>query len=1171
MNKKTYNMKGFVREKTSCGHSPLVRWERILSPSGAYSQSVGNVLHTLRYAIILMMVMTGVNVWGQTNITSLSEITSADGHYIITSDIDASGFTTSIPSFTGTLEAAIDPQTHMPYKIQKLDAPLFATLTGTVKNLVLENVGISGHTGNTGAIACTANGAARLYNIGILSGSVGGTGYTGGLVGLLGGQAHVVNCYSFATITEGTTVGGIVGRNDVASTQTNINTTTHLLEATMVMNCMFYGDITAGSAVSPIYGGENINNQNSGGLTTFNYYAYDKLKSKTIADTNFKCALAVEERFLTRFDIYRQLLNSNKKLAAIYATGSADNADQKMLKWVLETADRTIDNPKPYPILKEQGKYPSIINYDIRDLADYSEENRNKGLKTGTLTVTINSVGSNAPEGAAITDGSLTLTRTDKDFDRFNFNYDKVQLPYYNDVGTGNYTENRVVTGWKITAVTGGTLGIFTAADEYGGYNFADRNCTNKDIYSVSGRVFSQGAYYDVPYGVTGITIEPYWGVAAYVSDQYYDVVYKEVKNNNYSGQSVSGLGTQYNSNPDNTSFNGTTQKVYTTIEAARSSMSIPASGKTVYDYAVVLVGNVHQAAPLYGNGNTPYTIMSVDLDQDNEPDYSFIFSHYNRQNISPIRFDFINVPGTAQAQKPYGTATVQNVSIFNPRGWFEVTNTCLMYLVQFEADNDNKTASPVIFLGGVVDQYTSTKDKDIDKNNTTRTIYIHLGSNAYFKAFGNGTHSDGWYFTRHVPVSVTGGDFDGFYLSGVYRPDAQIKADDAEAYICGGRFEEMAGASQQLIAGNVTWQIYDADITNFYGGGINADKPILGDVTVNIINSHVGTYCGGPKFGDMQKNGTTFSTKYSKNKAGSSTGTYTKSIEKDGIVTTNATGCTFGRFFGAGYGGASSFKLKYFDNTNPDFSKLQPNYINDRGKYFDGNSSTYKSDYGNKGPGVATDFDFEFFIWSSGSVGARFYVNFTTLSLAKTNAVNSNLTNCIINGNFYGGGNLGKVEGKATSVLDNCTVYGNVFGGGFSASKEPVPIRESGFKPNKLPKFNKYSGIFEMGEKSETADYNWKEGTYEINRSAISEADILTDQDLNSLGQVENTDLTLKGNTYVQGVGETGGVFGGGDASAVSGNATVTLQGNTKVLGNVFGGGNKGEVSGKTTVKIEE
>ena len=55
--------------------------------------------------------------------------------------------------------------------------------------------------------------------------------------------------------------------------------------------------------------------------------------------------------------------------------------------------------------------------------------------------------------------------------------------------------------------------------------------------------------------------------------------------------------------------------------------------GTTVYDYAVVLVGNVHQETALT-NGNTPYTIMSADLDFDNEPDYSFIFSHSGRQVI---------------------------------------------------------------------------------------------------------------------------------------------------------------------------------------------------------------------------------------------------------------------------------------------------------------------------------------------------------------------------------------------------------------------------------------------------------------------------------------------------------------------------------------------------------
>ncbi|MBR3528650.1 MAG: hypothetical protein IKN84_03230, partial [Bacteroidales bacterium] len=383
------------------------------------------------------------------NITSLSSITDASGHYVITQDIDASSFTTSIATFSGTLEAAIDPTTKMPYRINNLSVPLFTTLTGTVKNLVIEDVSISANTGNTGAIAATAESAARIYNIGILSGSVGGTGNTGGLVGLLQGTARVVNCYSFATITGGSNVGGIVGNNNATTTASSIKT--------MVMNCMFYGDITGGTTVSPVFGGTNIANL-QGGLNTFNYYAYDELQTTAISNNKYNSALAVEEKFLKRHEFYRLLLNSNKKLAAFYVTGNVADGGQ-MLKWVLETADRTIDNPKPYPILKAQGYYPSIINPDIANAPDSATVGRNHGGKVGrTLSVTISSAqttgGQTKPTGAAITTSSLTLQRTDKDFDRFNYNYDKVQLPYYNDVGTGNYTGNRVVTGWKITAIT---------------------------------------------------------------------------------------------------------------------------------------------------------------------------------------------------------------------------------------------------------------------------------------------------------------------------------------------------------------------------------------------------------------------------------------------------------------------------------------------------------------------------------------------------------------------------------------------------------------------------------------------------------------------------------------------------------------------------------------------
>ena len=184
--------------------------------------------------------------------------------------------------------------------------------------------------------------------------------------------------------------------------------------------------------VSPIYGGLNINNL-EGGLNTFNYYAYDKLKTTAITSGKYNCALAVEDKYLNRFEFYRLLLNSNKKLAAFYATGSADNGNQ-MAKWVLETADRSISGRKPYeyPILKAQKFYPSIINPDIANAPDSATVGRNKGgrlpFPRRTLTVIISSSktdgGQTWPSGASLKRTYLELTRTDKDKDRFNFNYE---------------------------------------------------------------------------------------------------------------------------------------------------------------------------------------------------------------------------------------------------------------------------------------------------------------------------------------------------------------------------------------------------------------------------------------------------------------------------------------------------------------------------------------------------------------------------------------------------------------------------------------------------------------------------------------------------------------------------------------------------------------------------
>ena len=1097
----------------------------------------------LIFNILVLLLCFSANA--QTDITSLSDITDADGQYRINSDIN--GGTPGVTIFNGTLEAAIDPATHMPYRINGLTAPLFTTLTGTVKNLVLEDVAISGNTGNTGAIAGTANGAARIYNVGILSGSVGGTTNTGGLVGLLEGTARVVNCYSFATITSGTNVGGIVGNNNTTTTASSIKT--------MVMNCMFYGDITGGSTKSPVYGGTNINNLNSGGLNTFNYYAYEQLPTSHITSGKYNCALAVEEKFLNRFEFYRLLLNSNKKLAAFYVTGNVADANQ-MLKWVLETADRTIDNPKPYPVLKAQGYYPSIINPDIDHAPDSATVGRNHGGKLGkTLSVTISGVGSNAPSGASISTSSLTLQRTDKDFDRFNYNYDKVQLPYYNDVGTGNYTENRVVTGWKITAITAVAGDPYTSANypttgikDYPDHNYADRKSSNKDLYTVSGRVFSQGAYFDVPYGVTSITIEPYWAKAVYIADPNYDVVYKTDYTNG-NKQNVTQTGTQLvpdGSTP--TTFNG--QKAETSIERAlnyiaNTTTGLGGLGPTVYDNALVLMGNLHLAT-VPQNGTNHFTMMSVDMDNDHEPDYSLIYHHIGRSSITPIRFDFLNIPGTAQAQKPNGASLICNFTIVKTRGWFEVSNTAIIYSSQFEyenLDNNTKTDAPLILLGGVFDQFVSTQSKAV----TGKTIYIHVGGNVQINSFGLGTHSDGGESTPHVPVSVTGGEFPGFYLTGTYKADAKVRTDNAECYISGGYFHEAAGASLEQIDGNVRWQIYNADIDNFFGGGTNDAKPIKGDVTVDIYNSHVGTYCGGPKFGNMQ--------------AGKK-------------VTTRAEGCVFGTYFGAGYGGTSLSKKKYYDLDTYNWNTLQGYYTADRGKYFDGSttpsSQNSGKDYGKKGPGVATDFDYEFFVWSSGKTGARFFVKFAAFSLAQCNDLESKLKNCTIENNFYGGGSLGKVDGSVTSELDGCTVNGNVYGAGYSATLPTLQVRDAGFTTT--PNYNSASGMFEPGVFSSTTEFKWKKAseagvtlTNGGSGSDLTNHYVYTDIDLSksNLGSVTgNIKLTLKGTTKVK-----GSVFGGGEESVVGGNTEVIVNDQTRVYGNIYGGGNMGEVGGNTKV----
>lgn len=1174
------------------------------------------------FFLLTAMLSTGT-AWGQRKITDVAGLNAmtASGNYIITADINAAEYAPTLDAaFTGTLTAQAKADGTFPV-ISGLTKPLFTTATdATISNIMLKNVNIS-QSGDVGAIACTANGATRIYNCGILPtspkhdttlanrskvGSSDGQN-CGSLVGMLAGTARVINCFSYANITKGGTksssyfVGGLVGNNSQSSNQDDIKT--------VVVNCMFYGDIKNCSRHAPVYGNTAIANNATTGI---NPYCFFSAKDGTFADasfSNYKVSWPADEEYLTRFEYYRSILNSNRHLMAWWVSGYiADTA--LIAKWVLDPSIA------PYPILKKWGRYPSIINPDPTQTWDPEAGNGAgawqtrssaapyRGKSFGTLSITVNP-GGHAASGVT----STTITRTITDMDTLNhdYGYYKVQLPYYNELfGNpastnhdtrygGNY-KDYVVTGWKITSCRKNGVEYHGShsfvANWESGYNFADRKCTGKDVYDTSGRVFAQGGYYYVPEGVTAITIEAYWGKAVYLHNtgHYLDRVnITSSSGNRMVGSPFSPAGTLSNT------FQG--QTVYDAWHTAVSNLDAATkSGSgdnitlslSVYDQAIVLLSNFQirneNGAVGYNIDSKwhPYTIMSIDQDLDNEPDYCFEFQfrkEYNRDGIQPIRFDFLPVPELGMAVRH--DKNQNTIGIFVPQGHFEITETSWMHTTQFEFDgnkqgalsnNGGKIPGPIILNGGhfeqIVVRYTPY-------NNTQ---YFIMGGHFRMLRFTPGAHTNNDAnntVVRLCAVNCIGGEYPEFYLTGIYNknvnPTLPVQG-NPHCYTNGGLFDTIAGTGYEKLLGNITFKIDHSIIKEFYGGGINGSKPAEGNIDVTIDHSLVRKYCGGPKVGVMSSGKT---------------------------VTTHATGTHFGRYYGGGNGGTS--------------------YYRDQQK--DGNETMPKSDssgwanYGykifnplNTRPGLATVYDltaedkgyhglfeFECFVESNGIATKptiRSYLHWAQFGTTSTGNVTNVLDSCIIDSNFYGGGNLGNVGGNITSTISNSTIYGSVFGGGFSGKIEPFRIHDKSAtifpKVDDAGVMQNPNGKFQYVKNDDGTDrwYTWsnvREPNHDTATHATFQGDdgkwyCFTRVPLTGLGAVSgNVQITLDGNTVVgtetsPGVlkAGTGNVYGGGDDSAVNGNTEVFIKGNAHVLGNVYGGGNNGAVGGTSSVKIQ-
>ena len=1154
-------------------------------------------------------------------ITSLSQISDLTKNYQITADIDGSSLSTSLGNFTGTLDGGF-------HKIYNLSKPLFSSTSGSavIRNITFEAVGID-IDGNAGAVTASAAGSTRIYNCGILpisvdrdangnitgfsGSSVKGTGDVGGLVGTLSGNARVINCYSYANITGGSNVAGIVGQNTTtAITQDNVST------VGMVVNCMFYGEITGGTIIRPVYGGNMIKTDDAKGV---NPYCYFRAKAGFNNDTNFdkvdnyNRSWPADDEYLTRFEYYRSILNSNRQLCTYWVTDKTGTnqttADTALIaKWVLDPS------VAPFPILKKWGKYPSVINSDrdktwntkTKSWVSRSTANAYEGKNLGTLKVTVQA-GSIHHKGKKPSIVTLRLPITDMDTLNCDYGYAKIQLPYYNeqfgdptvpdvvnptdaDPETnhknrygGNYTDY-VVTGWEITSVTdsrkdnngnyieGAKERNSFVSDWESGYNFADRNCIDKDLYETSGRVFAQGGYYYVPEDVTEITITAHWGKAFYLHNAGHNIDRVNVTSGSTSNTSFDaskGVGNAFApAGTLPTDYHGYT--VYTSWQEAIKALGAEDVAPTVFDQAIVLVGNLQLqnrsmqvGTDLTSDVYKPFTMMSADLDLDNEPDYCFQLQfryQYQRRGIQPIRFDFLTIPELGLAVRHNTQAYA--IGIFVPQGHFEITETACMHTTQFEydagsgkTDNNNcgpKKPAPIILNGGHFEQIVARYSP---QNTTT---YFLMGGHFRMKRFTPGAHANkaDKPQIRLCAVNCIGGEFPEFYLSGYYHPDivptSVEKQGNPHCYTNGGKFGTMAGAGYDKILGSVFWEIDHSVIREFYGGGINAARPIGGSIDVTINNSLVtDIYCGGPKVGPM------------------TTGT---------TVKTSATNTIFNRFFGGGNGGNSYYRKNHTDG-DLNWPSENADGWNQYGYSAFNPLKRYVTDTTEGDLGIDALFEFEVFNSSNGldaKAVLRTYYNYIEFGTTTTGDVTNTLTGCTVKENFFGGGNLGNVVGSVTSTLTNTHVMKSVFAGGFSAAIPTFRVHDK--SKTHFPHRDK-SGTIIDGGSLEYKDiyYEWTNeqpsGVTKSNPAFWDSTEqkwkCYTEKSLEGLGEVsQDATITINGTTHID-----GNVYGGGDQSAVRGATNVliaesaTIGGVIANSGDVYGGGNVANVGGNTKV----
>ena len=170
---------------------------------------------------------TVYNADGLMNVAELVNGGKTDINITLTADIDLTGKnwtpigTDYDNSYTGTFDGGGHTITGLTFTTNDEFAGLFGWLNraGTVKNVVMEGVQITSHQIYGGSIGgVVGSGWGTIENCSV-SGSVSGTVYVGGVVGVqIGGS--ITGCSSSATVKGTVDVGGVAGQTNSSATLT---------------------------------------------------------------------------------------------------------------------------------------------------------------------------------------------------------------------------------------------------------------------------------------------------------------------------------------------------------------------------------------------------------------------------------------------------------------------------------------------------------------------------------------------------------------------------------------------------------------------------------------------------------------------------------------------------------------------------------------------------------------------------------------------------------------------------------------------------------------------------------------------------------------------------------------------------------------------------------------